>query len=228
MGIFSSTKITDRHVQFINNFLPEELKVKDFNMEDIVHLRFRIKNFIDNLNSELRIKSQDLITLKEERLFDKFELFNVPLKGKSLGLVDVGIVERFSSKSTGNSFENGMVQYAIENTFEQVWAENNAQYTSVQKAKNQLKHKAMSIYPEANAIENFSITFRELGNSGNVFIYINGTATIADAIDAIEIDNEIKSLIERINTINDKIQNAQTKLKELPEYKELKSELKKL
>lgn len=228
MGLFSSIKITNKHVDLLNTYLPEEIQVNTFKLNDLEALQVKIKHYISRVKKDLREKADSLIKLKEERLFDKYRLFNVPLNGKSLGLVDVGLVQRFSSKSTGNSFENGMLQHAIETSFEKVWAENNAQYNSVMLVKNRLKHKAMELYPESNAIENFQINFRELGNSGNVFIYANGTAVIADSLESVEMDEEIKTLIQQVKTLNIKLEDAQEKSKALPPVKVIKSRLKEI
>lgn len=228
MGLFSSLKITNKHVDLLNTYLPEEIQVNTFKLSELEFLKGKIENYISEVKKDLTEKADYLLKLKEERLFDKYRLFNVPLKGKSLGLVDVGLVQRFSSKSTGNSFENGMLQHAIETSFEKVWAENNAQYNSVMLVKNRLKHKAMELYPESNAIENFKINFRELGNSGNVFIYANGTAIIAESLGAVQMDEEIKTLIQQVKTLNIKLEDAQEKSKALPPVKVIKSRLKEI
>ena len=34
----------------------------------------------------------------------------------------------------------------------------------------------MEVYPESNSLYNYDVDFRELGSSGNVFIYMRGTA----------------------------------------------------
>jgi hypothetical protein len=53
MGIFSSTKITDKHIQLINNYLPEDIKVSNFKMNEIEHLKSKINTYIFKLNSKL-------------------------------------------------------------------------------------------------------------------------------------------------------------------------------
>jgi len=228
MGIFSSTKITDKHIQLINNYLPEDIMVSNFKMNEVEHLKSKINKYIFKLNSKLNKKATLLIKLKEESLSNSYMIYNVPINGKSLGMVDVGLVARFNAKSTGNSFENGVIQYAIETTSEKVWADNNSQYNSVQKIKNQLKIKAISLFPESNAIENFNITFRELGSSGNVFIYASGTASIPESIENPKENREIQLIIEEIKKLNKKNETSKIKFKELPDYLEIKEELKNL
>lgn len=228
MGIFSSLKITNKHVDLLNTYLPEEIHLKDFELSQLEHLSYNIIVYVNKLKHSLKEKVEELKKLKEERLFDKYKLFNVPLKGKSLGLVDIGLVQRFNAKSTGNSFENGAIQHAIETSFEQSWANSNSQYNSVGMVKKELKHKAIELYPESNAIENFHISFRELGSSGNVFIYAYGTAIIAEYVDSNEIDDEIKALTQEIKSVNLVLEDAQNKLNELPSVKVLKTKLKEL
>ena len=228
MGIFSSTKFTDKQIQLINNYLPEDLKVSNFKMNEVEHLISKINTYILELNSELNKKAILLLKLKEENLSNSYMIYNVPINGKSLGLVDVGLVSRFNAKSTGNSFENGVIQYAIETSSEKVWADNNSQYNSVQEIKSQLKIKSISLFPKSNAIENFNITFRELGSSGNVFIYASGTASIPESNKELKGNEEIQLIIEEIKKLNKKIETSKIKFKELPDYLEIKEELKNL
>ena len=228
MGIFSSTKFTDKQIQLINNYLPEDLKVSNFKMNEVEHLISKINTYILELNSELNKKAIVLFKLKEENLSNSYMIYNVPINGKSLGLVDVGLVSRFNAKSTGNSFENGVIQYAIETSSEKVWADNNSQYNSVQEIKSQLKIKSISLFPKSNAIENFNITFRELGSSGNVFIYASGTASIPESNKELKENEEIQLIIEEIKKLNKKIETSKIKFKELPDYLEIKEELKNL
>jgi hypothetical protein len=228
MGIFSSTKFTDKQIQLINNYLPEGLKVSNFKMNEVEHLISKINTYILELNSELNKKAILLLKLKEENSSNSYMIYNVPINGKSLGLVDVGLVSRFNAKSTGNSFENGVIQYAIETSSEKVWADNNSQYNSVQEIKSQLKIKSISLFPKSNAIENFNITFRELGSSGNVFIYASGTASIPESNKELKENEEIQLIIEEIKKLNKKIETSKIKFKELPDYLEIKEELKNL
>jgi len=228
MGIFSSTKFTDKQIQLINNYLPEDLKVSNFKMNEVEHLISKINTYILELNSELNKKAILLLKLKEENSSNSYMIYNVPINGKSLGLVDVGLVSRFNAKSTGNSFENGVIQYAIETSSEKVWADNNSQYNSVQEIKSQLKIKSISLFPKSNAIENFNITFRELGSSGNVFIYASGTASIPESNKELKENEEIQLIIEEIKKLNKKIETSKIKFKELPDYLEIKEELKNL
>lgn len=228
MGIFSRVKITNKHVEHINSYLPQEIHEKSFKMNELKGLQFKIKHYVDRVEKDLAKKVKILRKLREERLFNKYKLFNVSIKGKSLGMVDIGIVERFSSKSSGNSYENGIIQHAIESSFEEMWAKNNSQYNSVNRVKNLLIDKALELYPESNAIENFKINFRELGSSGNVFLYANGTATISDSLDSIQIDEEIKNLIQEVKRLSSNLNDGKDKLKSLPSEKVIKTRLKEL
>lgn len=228
MSLFNSIKITPARLTHINNYLPKEMSYDSIKISEIDKLGYYIRVYGNKKKKILKAKEEELLKVKEEKLFIKYRLYNVPLKGKSLGLVDVGVVRRFSSKSTGNSFENGLVQHAIEVSFEQSWAESNSQYFAVQQVKNTLKHKALELFPQSNAIENFNINFRELGSSGNVFLYASGTAIIADNIETIELIPEVENLMQEISELKDIIQDAEIKEKDFPSIKDLKKELKKL
>lgn len=228
MGLFSTIKITEKHINYVNSLLPEELRRDKFSLDDYEFLQVKIESFLNKLNSNYNTRSNLLFSLRKEKVFNHFKLFNVPLKGSSLGLVDLGEVRKFSAKSTGNSFENGIMQYAIETASDEAWAKNNSQYVEVEKIKLNFKNKALNLFPKANAIENFTINFRELGNSGNVFIYVCGTATIAENIEPIPVDEEINSIVNEIFLLQSKIKDTSKKLKELPEWKEFKASLKEL
>ena len=228
MGLFNTIKITEKHINYVNSLLPEELNRNEFSLDDYGYLEGNIKAHLRDLNSNIKTKSNLLLTIRKEKVFDYFKIFNVPLKGKSLGLVDLGEVKKFSAKSTGNSFENGAMQYVIETAADETWAKDNSQYAEIEKVKVNLKNKVLNLYPNANAIENFTVNFRELGNSGNVFIYVCGTATIADNIKPIPTDEEINKIVNEISSLEVKIKDTSKKLKELPEWKEFKSKLKEI
>ena len=110
-------------------------------------------------------------------------------------MVDIGMVKKFSTTSTGNRFENGMVGYAIEQAFDDVWAKNNAQENALNEVKTEFLKKTASLYPECNMIFKFESEFREMGSSGNVFIYLKGTASIGDNNGMEEIKSEKSRLL---------------------------------
>ena len=53
--------------------------------------------------------------------------------------------------------------------------------------------KARSLYPSCTSIFKFEIDFREIGSSGNVFIYVRGTAAISENKILEETVSEIKN-----------------------------------
>ena len=73
-----------------------------------------------------------------------------------------------------------MVGYAIEQAFDDVWAKNNAQENALNEVKTEFLKKTAALYPECNMIFKFESEFREMGSSGNVFIYLKGTASVGD------------------------------------------------
>ena len=110
-------------------------------------------------------------------------------------MVDIGMVKKFSTTSTGNRFENGVVGYAIEQAFDDVWAKNNAQENALNEVKTEFLKKTASLYPECNMIFKFESEFREMGSSGNVFIYLKGTASIGDNNGMEEVKREKSRLL---------------------------------
>ena len=134
-------------------------------------------------------------------------------------MVDVGIVKRFGTASTGNRFESGIAGYAIEGAIDKIWSENNTQFAAVQSAKLELLKEATTTHKNCNSIFKFEIDFRELGSSGNVFIYARGTACKGNykniEILKDEFQKEITNSQDELNLVESK-------------YKELKSRYDKL
>ena len=178
MGLFGKTyEVTEEHADIINKYLPKQMRKPPYNNNSIEYLKKYIEDFIINLKEQKKEKGKSLVKAKEYNLPFIVKIINTQLSCKEcFGLVDIGIVERFTSKTTGNSYESGPMQGTIEMTFEETWAKSNSQYTAVEKAKNMLIEKTLKTYPKTTVIQNFKIEFRELGGSGNVFIYVYGTA----------------------------------------------------
>ena len=144
--------------------------------------------------------------------------------GKKFEITDAQ-VNKFTSASTGDRFSNGMIGYAIEEAFDGTWAKSNAQFKAVEDSKLELLKKAISIYPECNMLFKFQVDFRGLGSSGNVFIYMRGTAAkgnndpkqINQNITRLkeeleELDNEINILIENRKLIPEDVKEINEKL----------------
>ena len=177
-------KITPEIIESINAVLPEELRKPDWGIYDFGPQSFQLTEKVrgytakvyKNIKTEL-IKLFDYENFLIEGMIQRYTMYNVPpTDAQPFGLVDVGQVEKFTSASTGNKFENGLIGFAIETSFEKVWAENNSQQSAVLNAKKSLIKRAMELYPESNSLYNYDVDFRELGSSGNVFIYMRGTA----------------------------------------------------
>ena len=153
----------------------------------------------------------------------RIKIFNTELfEALPLGMVDVGVVNKFTTASTGDRFSNGMIGYAIEGAFDETWAKYNAQFKAVENSKLELLKKAFSIYPECNMLFKFQVDFRELGSSGNVFIYMRGTAAKNENYNAIqkkeeEINQNIDRLNEDLKWLNDEIQILKENRKLIPE-----------
>lgn len=69
-----------------------------------------------------------------------------------------------------------MIGYAIESAIDDTYAKGNKQEGYVNECKSELVKKCKALYKDANSIFNFDVNFREMGSSGNVFIYMSGTA----------------------------------------------------
>jgi hypothetical protein len=182
MGLFTSFQFTEEDVKKINTFLPDDLqcdsyKLSDFTDEKIVSKVFNQIRYLKEEIALIKEKSAPLRNKIDSVRASKVQVFNTEVfDAVPLGFVDLGVVVRFGTASTGNRFENGVLGYAIEEASDKVWAKNNAQYNSVREAKLELLTKAIRTYEECNQFFKFEIDFREIGSSGNVFLYLRGTA----------------------------------------------------
>lgn len=206
MGIFGTkkTELTKEQSDKLNSYLPEHLKQSSWFSNQIKNLKGDDISLHDKVVAHLKQKVKNIESIKETiiktktefeiKASSKIKLFNTEIyESVPLGLIDVGVVKRFGTASTGNRFENGVIGYAIEQTFDDVWAKGNAQEQSVSEVKQELKLKAFKLYPKCNMIFKYDIDFRELGSSGNVFIYLRGTACVGnnkEVLDTIEKGNE--------------------------------------
>jgi len=197
-------------VEKINSLVPKKFKKESWSKKDfkdtngiyqfIRDYRRDKYSFLASKNNELEHlnkKGREDINQKILKLkTSKIILFNIePFEAKPIGMVDIGMVKKFSTTSTGNRFENGMVGYAIEQAFDDVWAKNNAQENALNEVKIEFLKKTASLYPECNMIFKFESEFREMGSSGNVFIYLKGTASIGDNSGMEEIKSEKSRLL---------------------------------
>jgi hypothetical protein len=237
--------LTTSQVEKINSLVPKQFRKESWNKKDFKDtngIYQQIRRYRDKKTSLLASKKNELDFLNKkgqeeikQKIVDlkssKIILFNIePFEAKPIGMVDIGMVKKFSTTSTGNRFENGVVGYAIEQAFDDVWAKNNAQENALNEVKTEFLKKTAALYPECNMIFKFESEFREMGSSGNVFIYLKGTASVGDnkGMEEVKIeksrllnDFEIKKekLIKQINIIKEESQFITDNINKIPQYK---------
>lgn len=228
MGLFSKTyEVTEEHTEIINKYLPVQIQQESYSIDNLDYLDQYFKSFIESLNKQKESKINELKLAQEYKHPLIIKLVNTEVSCEEIfGLVDLGIVERFTSKTTGNSYENGFVQASIETAFEETWAKSNMQYSSVEKAKKLLIEKTLNIFPQSTVIQNFRIDFRELGGSGNVFIYICGTACKSDKFKPINHSEIVANLENNIDKDRDSLKKTKELLSSLPTKKQILKEIK--
>ena len=202
--------LTTSQVEKINSLVPKQFRKESWNKKDFKDtngIYQQIRRYRDKKTSLLASKKNELDFLNKkgqeeikQKIVDlkssKIILFNIePFEARPIGMVDIGMVKKFSTTSTGNRFENGVVGYAIEQAFDDVWAKNNAQENALNEVKTEFLKKTAALYPECNMIFKFESEFREMGSSGNVFIYLKGTASIGDNKGMEEVKSEKSRLL---------------------------------
>lgn len=221
MSLFKKTKeITKEQGEKLNSFLPKELRkdlwenkyIKKYDSNNFT-LYDTVRNFLINKKTELTKAKESIDKIIEENKIEassKIKLYNTELfNAKPIALVDVGIVKTFTTASSGDRYRT-IVGSQLERAFDEVWAQNNAQISSVKEAQMQLKLKAHSIYPECTSIFKFEIDFRELGTSGNVFLYARGTACVGE--ENKEITEAIKEGEKKIQSKNSEIEHIEKEI----------------
>lgn len=189
MGLFNNkTELTSEQGAKLNSLLPKQFQqekwlASDFKGENRISNRLKEFQRKASLNVNYLDKNRGAGLIEFEKLerllASKIIIFNTELyEAKPIGMIDIGLVERFGGASTGNRFENGIIGYAIEAAADNTWADNNAQESAVNKVKLEFLNKAKKVYPSCNMIFKYEVDFREIGSSGNVFIYMRGTASI--------------------------------------------------
>lgn len=225
MGLFDKKikEITSEQSDILNKIVPESYRRDVWEKKD-----FRVTTILEAidadkvaLNREIAIKEDekaDYIAETVSILERNVLLFNCELnEAEPLGIVDIGEVERFGAQTSGDKWANGLIGYAIETSFDEVWAKGNAQEQAVARTKNKLLHKAKKIYPDCNMIFNYTVQFRELGSSGNVFIYMCGTAAIGknkrhlNQLKSVELEREkgVKEIDKQLEPLNKKLSEFQ-------------------
>ena len=203
----SSSQIEKLNSLLVERFQKDEWTTKDFEGNESIYYKFEalktdVTKLLVSAKSELerfvlyQKKFEDsIIEIKANKII----IFNTELyEAKPIGMVDIGRVKKFGTASTGNRFENGVIGYAIEQASDNVWASNNSQENDLNEVKTELLIKAKTLYPDCNMIFKFESDFRELGSSGNVFIYLKGTAAVGENKEMYKaIDEEEELLAKR-------------------------------
>lgn len=184
------TSLTKEESKIFNSLLPEKFHKEIWEEKDFTYrIRPKVEDFLIEFRKEIS-KLEESINNKDESIKEfmdsliiekcvKMRVFNCENKdAKLLGMVDIGLVKTFTSASSGNRLEGGAMQLIIEKAFEDSWKTNNAQMKGLNEVKLEFLKKCLIEYPECNSVINYEVDFRELGSSGNVFIYIKGTASV--------------------------------------------------
>lgn len=183
MGLFGNKELSKEQIEKLHELLPEEFhKTKwyesDLNPKDGIKHKLEYKIMAENSIIKSSKKNLDQLKADQKNIpVNSINIYNIDLyDAEPLGMVDIGIVHKFNTSSSGDRFGNGLIGYAIENALDKTWADNNVQFNAVNEVKFQLLQKAKEIYPSCNLLFKYEVDFREMGSSGNVFIYMRGTA----------------------------------------------------
>lgn len=226
------TSLTAEESQVLNSILPEKFHKEIWDKTDFAfNLHRQVIEFLDELeytsiiNLERELKNKDeakklfLESIEAEKCA-ALKIFNVEnIDAKLIGMVDIGLVKTFTSASSGNRLEGGAMQLIIEKTFEDSWKTSNAQMKGLNEVKLEFLKKCLKEYPECDSVINYQVDFRELGSSGNVFIYMRGTASV---LGNEKLKNVVKGFDSKISAFENKFDV------EIPnEISNLKSDIKK-
>lgn len=231
MSIFGKKfYISEEKIIKLNKVLPNHLQksyfeLSDFKGEETIFTKH--KKYLNNLRksvSEEEKKLSDLKSSFNSRLASAIVIYNSELyEAKPFGMVDISSVEKFTSASTGDRFSNGLIGYAIESAADNIFAESGSQERSLNQLKLKLLQKTLKIYPDCNTIFKFDVDFRELGSSGNVFIYMRGTAAKGTnknlPIVEKKLNQEISDVEKQVDIIKKKYSTALKNQDVIPENK---------
>ena len=203
------TSLTAEESQVLNSILPEKFHKEIWKEKDFIYsIKQKVEAYIIELRKEITnlnrsVESQDesineyVNSLIAEKC-SKMKVFNCENKdAKLLGMVDIGLVKTFTSASSGNKLEGGAMQLVIEKAFEDSWKTSNAQMKGLNEVKLEFLKKCLKEYSECDSVINYQVDFRELGSSGNVFIYMRGTASILGNKELDDLRQNEKSRIEQ-------------------------------
>ena len=223
MGLFSNKELSAAQAEKLNALLPKKYqqttwKESDFGEREGIYVRF--SQFITHNHEDPLIEAKEALSQhrasKLETLAAQLKIFNTePYQCVPIGMVDVGRVHAFTAATTGERFAGGLIGYAIESAADKMWTKGNAQEKAVNQVKLDLLKKAHALYPDGNLIFKFEIDFREMGSSGNVFVYARGTvckgknkalqqAEKKFSEKSSEMEEKVKALEARLKTMREK------------------------
>ncbi|MGO3812981.1 hypothetical protein [Mesonia sp.] len=223
MSIFSNKTLSDKQITALNKLLPEHFQKNDWKESDLkgsnsIYNRFELN--LSNLISSCGKEKKNLEKMNKKLInvfVNNIKIFNTePFDSEQLGMVDIGLVKRFGASSTGDRFSNGAIGYAIESVIDDSWTNNNFQENAVNEVKLELLKKTINIYPDCNLFFKYQIDFREIGSSGNVFIYLRGTAAKGENP---LLDKSIKEAKEAISNFQENISETEKTIQALQKLK---------
>ncbi len=219
MSLFSDKELEPHQIEKINDLLPDHLrkpiwKASDFKGSTSIYQR--VDNILTeatktprNIESNLQKKKDELKNLEASMIL----IFNTePYEATPFGMVDIGNVVKFGAATTGDRFAGGAIGYALESAIDESYTKGNIQENAVNEVKFELLKKAKAIYPNCNLLFKYQVDFREIGSSGNVFIYMRGTAASGKNP---MLDQAKKEADVKINKLSEEISERKLEVKEL-------------
>ncbi len=121
MGLFSDDILEESQIRNLNNILPQKFrkdswKTNDFKGDNSIHNRIRglIHSHISSYD-RLKVNIDKLETSIQDLIISNIKIFNTELyEAETLGMVDIGVIEKFAASSTGDRIAVGMIGYALE------------------------------------------------------------------------------------------------------------------
>lgn len=223
MGIFSTKELSDSQSKKLNELLPEQFRKENWSENDFKvpnHIYQKIENLYNSSQNQFNALKKELYTKTDD--YKEIEVRNIGIfntevfNAEPLGMVDIGSVEKFGAASTGDRFANGAIGYAIESAIDKTWASGNIQENAVNNVKYKLLQKAKSIFPECNLLFKYEVDFREIGSSGNVFIYMRVTASKGTNNAIKNAQNKAQAEIDSLKT---ELENKKQEVEKLFEIK---------
>ncbi|RNL91453.1 hypothetical protein ED312_04595 [Sinomicrobium pectinilyticum] len=226
MGLFSKKNLSINQINTINKILPENLQKPDwtegdFKGADSIYKRVELN--LEGLISSVTTDNEGLKKLNKklhEIAVKNIKIFNTePFDAELLGMIDIGVIHRFGASSTGDRFTGGAIGYAIESVIDDTWTKSNIQENAVNEVKYKLLEKAKHFYPDCNLFFKYDVDFREIGSSGNVFIYMRGTAAKGE-------NTSLDSALQKAKTeIVHLEKNIEKKKETIQYFREVKSKI---